>query len=156
MMLVVRLASEFQGFARELHDEAVEFLVTSAATGNSKLDNVLRIAMTSERALGRNNAGDDTLDRDFTRIGLNLWSAIGAQSPRQGPALRQKLKKLIEMRNAIAHDNEAQIIKLESNGFALERAVTRGWHADLDSLAASIDDVVGSYLGALMGVPRPW
>lgn len=155
-MLIVRLASEFQGFARDLHDEAVEFLVTSAATGNPALDNVLRIAMTSERALGKNNAGDDTLDRDFKRIGLNLWSTINTQSPQQGPALRQKLKKLIEMRNAIAHDNDAQIIKLESNGFPLQRTVTQGWHTDLDSLAASIDDVVGSYLGALTGVPQPW
>ena len=156
MMIIVRLASEFQGFARDLHNEAIEFLVSSAATGSPTLDNVLTIAMTSDRALGKNNAGDDTLDRDFKRIGLNLWSTINTQMPQQGPKLRQSLRKLIEMRNAIAHDNEAQIIRLESEGFVLQRTVIRDWNTDLDSLVAITDDTVGSYLGALMGVPRPW
>jgi hypothetical protein len=156
MMVIVRLASEFQGFARDLHDQAVEFLVTSAATGNPTLDNVITIAMTADRALSKNNAGDDTLAKDFRRIGLNLWPTINTQNPQQGPILRTKLQKLIAMRNAIAHDNEAQIITLESEGFTLQRTVTRDWQTSLDTLATIMDDVVGSFLGALMGAPRPW
>jgi hypothetical protein len=156
MMLAVKLASEFQGFARDLHDEAVDFLVASATTGSQALDSILTIAMTADRALGRNNAGDDTLAKDFSRVGLIFWPAINAQNPQQGPTLRTHLKKLIEMRNAIAHDNEAQILTLESNGYALQRTVTRQWHTSLDTLTVTMDDVVASYLGALMGVPRPW
>ena len=70
--------------------------------------------MASDRALGRNNAGSDTLAKDFARIGLIFWPAIIALSPRHGPVLETSLTKLVEMRNAIAHDNEAQILKLES------------------------------------------
>lgn len=155
MMIVVKLASEFQGFARDLHDQAVESLVTSASTGNSSLDNVLTIAMTTDRALSKNNAGDDTLAKDFRRIGLNLWSTINTQNSQQGQTLRTKLAKLITMRNAIAHDNEAQII-LESEGYTLQEAVIRDWQTSLDTLAVIMDDVVGSFLGALTGAPRPW
>jgi hypothetical protein len=47
-------------------------------------------------------------------------------------------------------------LKLEQNGFRLERTLTDRWHASLDSLTATMDDVVASYLGALLGVPQPW
>jgi hypothetical protein len=66
------------------------------------------------------------------------------------------LGNLVKMRNAIAHDDRAQILKLEQRGFRLERALTKRWHSSLDLLAASMDDVVASYLGALLGVPPPW
>jgi hypothetical protein len=155
MMLVVKMASEFQGFARDLHDQAVEFLAASI-TSNQTLENTLRVAMTADRALNRNNAGSDTLTKDFARIGLLLWSTINSQNPQQGSTLQEQLKKLIEMRNAIAHDNEAQIIRLEAGGFPLQRATTQQWQASLDTLTAIMDDVVASYLGALLGVSRPW
>jgi hypothetical protein len=55
------------------------------------------------------------------------------------------------MRNAVAHDNTAKLLQLAASGFTLNRALTRRWHHSLDFLAASMDDVVASYLGALLG-----
>lgn len=156
MVIVVRLAAEFQGFARDLHDEASGFLGVSATAGNQVLANVVKVGISADLALNRNNAGADTLAKDFGRMGLVLWPAIIAQDPVLGPGWRADLGKLIEMRNAIAHDDQAQLIKLEQGGFAIKRALTKRWHASLDSLAATMDDVVASYLGALLGVPPPW
>jgi hypothetical protein len=156
MVLVVRLAAEFQGFARDVHDEAAGFLAVTAASGNQSLASALRAGITSGRALNRNNAGSDTLAADFGRMGLIFWPAIRVQDPRQGPIWKSDLDNLVKMRNAIAHDDQAQILKLEQNGFRLERALTDRWHASLDSLTATMDDVVASYLGALLGVPQPW
>jgi hypothetical protein len=156
MLLVVRLAAEFQGFARDLHDEAAGFLTFTATSGNQLLASVLRVGISSGRALNRNNAGSDTLATDFGRMGLIFWPAITAQDPILGPVWKTDLDNLVKMRNAIAHDNQAQILRLEQNGFLLERALSRRWHGSLDSLTATMDDVVASYLGALLGVPQPW
>lgn len=156
MMLVVRLAAEFQGFSRDLHDESVGFLASTVTSGNQTLASVLRVGFSSGRALNKNNAGSDTLATDFGRLGLIIWPAIIAQDPTSGPAWKNDLNNLITMRNAIAHDNQAQILKLEQSGFVLERALTNRWHSSLDSLTAIMDDVVASYLGVLLGVAQPW
>jgi hypothetical protein len=156
MVLVVRLAAEFQGFARDLHDEAVGFLTTSATSGNQSLANVLQVGISAERALNRNNAGSDTLAKDFGRIGLIFWPAIITQDPILGPGWRSDLGNLIKMRNAIAHDDQAQLLSLEQGGLAVGRTLVDWWQRSLDSLTTTMDDVVGSYLGALLGVPQPW
>jgi hypothetical protein len=156
MMLVTKMATEFQGFARHLHDNAIDFLATSAASRDPRLANVIQLGLSRDRALDKNNAGSDTLTRDFSRIGLIFWPAILVQEPQFGPGWQADLAKLIEMRNAIAHDNKAKLLQLATGGFALTRNLTRRWHQSLDLLAASMDDVVASYLGALLGVPRPW
>jgi hypothetical protein len=108
------------------------------------------------RALNNRNATSSTLAEDFSRIGLIFWPAIKTQDPVSGPIWEADLNNLVKMRNAIAHDDRAQILKLEQNGFRLQRALTKRWHDSLDSLAATIDDVVASYLGRTLGVPQPW
>ena len=85
-----------------------------------------------------------------------FWPAIKTQDPVSGPIWEADLDNLVKMRNAIAHDNRAQIVKLEQNGFRLERALTKRWHDSLDSLTATMDDVVASYLGTTLGVSQPW
>lgn len=155
-LLAMRLAAEFQGFSRDMHDEATDFLAITASSGNQNWANVLQAGLSRGRSLDRNNAGSGTLASDFGRIGMVLWGAIVTQEPISGPAWKSDLDKLIEWRNAIAHDDRAKMLDLETNGFTLERALTRRWHGSLDSLVATMDDVVASYLGALLGVPRPW
>lgn len=156
MLLVVRLAAEFQGFSRDLHDEASRLLAITATSRNQSLASVLRVGITSGRALNRNNAGSVTLATDFGRMGMILWPAITTRDPTLGPLCKTDLDNLVTMRNAIAHDNQARIVDLEQKGFVLERTLMNRWHGSLDSLAAIMDDVVASYLGALLGVPRPW
>jgi hypothetical protein len=51
-----RLASEFQGFARELHDEAGVFVVRHLAPGNPQLQDVLHLPYAVNRKLNQGNA----------------------------------------------------------------------------------------------------
>ena len=156
MLLVMRMAAEFQGFARDLHDQAAEFLTLGATSGNQNLARVLRVGIAAGRALNSRNATSSTLAEDFSRIGMIFWPAIKSQEPISGPVWEADLTNLVTMRNAIAHDNRAQILKLEQKGFRLDRDLTKRWHGSLDLLAATMDDVVASYLGRTLGVPQPW
>ena len=156
MLLVMRMAAEFQGFARDLHDEAAEFLTLGSTSSNRILARVLRIGITAGRALNSRNATSSALAEDFSRIGMIFWPAIKAQDPMSGPIWEADLGNLVRMRNAIAHDNQAQVLKLEQSGFQLERVLMKRWHGSLDSLAATMDDVVATYLGRTLGVAHPW
>lgn len=112
MLLVMRMAAEFQGFARDLHDQAAEFLTLGATSGNQTLARVLRVGIAAGRALNSRNATSSTLAADFSRIGMIFWPAIKTQEPISGPVWEADLTNLVTMRNAIAHDNRAQILKL--------------------------------------------
>lgn len=155
-VMVVRLAAEFQGFARDLHDEAIEFMVTTVAGSNSDLLSALRVGMAANRTLGRNNANADTLEKDFYRLGMLFWGAINRAYPRRGHNWRQQLNKLVEMRNCLAHEDVAKQLKLQSEGYSLTESRVKDWQRDLDLLAEAMDDVVGAYLSRLLRVPRPW
>jgi hypothetical protein len=100
--LILRLASEFQGFARDLHDEAGLFVVRSIAPGNQRLQNNLRIPYTANRRLSQGNAGPGTLGADFGLFGMQLWSALNARYPARGPEWNKKLEALNTTRNGIA------------------------------------------------------
>lgn len=71
--LILRLASEFQGFARDLHDEAGLFIARSLAPGNQQLQDSLRIPYTLHRKMNQGNADPGTLGNDFGLFGMVLW-----------------------------------------------------------------------------------
>jgi hypothetical protein len=152
-MLIAKMAAEFQGFARDLHDESVQFLAASVASGKPRLSNVLQVGMSISRGLNRNNAGADTLAQDFARIGLIFWPAITSQEPNLGPRWQADLKKLIETRNAIVHDDKAKLLKLESSGFRIDRKLTKNWHDSLDQLAATMMMWLAATLEPCWGCP---
>jgi hypothetical protein len=113
--LTLRLAAEFQGFARELHDAAVDHLVVVVAGGNAGLATVLQAGMTTRRQLDRGNASPETLEEDYRRLGLRLWLDLQAASSRV-PAWRANLAVLNETRNAIAHADESKLLALRGVG----------------------------------------
>jgi hypothetical protein len=53
--LILRLASEFQGFARDLHDECGLFIARCLAPGNQQLQDSLRIPV---HALSQDESGE--------------------------------------------------------------------------------------------------
>src|SRR5258706_5507000 len=83
--LVLRLASEFQGFARDLHDEAGLFVTRSVAYGNPRLQVTLRIPYTANRSLSRGNATRDSLATDFALFGIDLWKEMDRRYPALWP-----------------------------------------------------------------------
>jgi hypothetical protein len=155
-MLVVRLATEFQGYARDLHDEAIAFLAITATSGNQALASILQVGMASDRMLNRGNVGKDVLAKDFARIGMIFWPALEMQARQLVPQWKTDLRQITEMRNSIVHEDRVQLLRLRAGGLALNRPLVQRWQGSIDQLAATMDDVVGSYLGALLGVPQPW
>src|SRR4051812_34331112 len=67
--LVLQLAGEFQGFSRDLHDEAVRAMVSSIGTPSSRLRSTVLDNLVHGRRLNRGNADPGTLEEDFSRLG---------------------------------------------------------------------------------------
>ncbi len=67
----VLLSSQFQGFCRDLHDEAVDYLV--AALQPVAMRTAVRELLTEGRKIDRGNANAGNLGADYGRLGLKLW-----------------------------------------------------------------------------------
>jgi len=153
--LTLRLAGEFQGFARHLHDLAVDHFVATLAGGNTQLADTLRARTTTNRQLDRGNAQPGSLGSDFALLGLTLWPALERADSR-APAWNASLERLNTARNAIAHVDQPALDQLRVQGHPVTLASVRTWRRDLDRLAATMDDVVSAYLDQLLGYGRPW
>jgi hypothetical protein len=153
----MRLAAEFQGFARDLHDLAIDYYVRQIDTVNPTLGNIVRIDMTRGRQLGRGNAQSGSLGNDFSRLGLFFWDTLDAESNNRSKKWRKELDSLNLARNAIAHDDQANFLELRALGkFPITLRTITAWRRSLDALAMSMDDVVSIFLGSIMKGPRPW
>jgi hypothetical protein len=155
--ITMRLAGEFQGFARELHDQAIDCVVSQVAISNPTLGNIVRISMSRDRSLDRVNANPSALQKNFSHLGLILWSALDTASRGRSNRWKTELESLNLARNAIAHDDQKNFLKLQAAGkFPITLSTVKTWRRSLDSLTVTMDDVVGSYLGNVIGGPRPW
>ena len=148
--LVLRLAGEFQGYCRDLHDDAVDFFVVSASP-NLRISSVLRAQLTSNRRLDRGNAQPDALKHDFRSLGIDLFREIQAASPVRGPQRWLALGQLNKARNAIAHANYAELAGLRNDGYPITMRTISTWRSQVDGLAQTMDDVVAGALDALFG-----
>src|SRR5579859_3221421 len=101
--LVLRLAAEFQGFAKELHTVCAETMAEWTASGNPRVINVLVGGLTLNRELDRRNAQPVSLAVDFRRFGIDLWLALRTRYVHTVRRQTQ-LSRLNEARNAIVHD----------------------------------------------------
>jgi hypothetical protein len=153
--LTLRLAGEFQGFARDLHNLAIDFFVAAASAGNADLAEVLQERVTTNRLLERGNAQPGSLGSDFALLGLTLWPTL-TRTDARAPTWNDSLDRLNRTRNAIAHVDEDALEALRREGHPVTLKAVRRWTRDLDGLAATMDDVVSVYLDQLLGQGRPW
>lgn len=154
-LLVVRLTAEFQGFARDLHDEASDYMSTAVARGNAPLETTLRTRFTTGRKVDVGNPNPGALGTDFGYLGLVLWSALQTHDARASD-WNNALDQLMAARNAIAHSDEAKLAGLKANGFKINKTQLKKSEQALDRLATAMDRVVGAYLGRLLGGAPPW
>jgi hypothetical protein len=155
LALIVRLAGEFQGYARDLHDQAVEQVYIYLTASNPVLADVVQEHMSDGRALDRRNATPSTLTQDFSRFGLDILPALRSHDVRN--ARRQRhLERLNQARNAIAHANTAGFQQLASQGVRLDLATFRKWRAAADQIATSMDVVGAQHLATIPNAPVPW
>lgn len=153
--ILLRLASEFQGFCRDLHDEAIAALVTAAAPEDPRLRQVLTVPFVANRRLDRGNAEPGALGTDFGLLGMTLWPDLKARYPAKGAQWQRKLELLIMARNAIAHDDVGKLARVAAAGWSVGLTDIRRWRAALDGLAVGMDHVTREHLHRLVAV-TPW
>lgn len=106
--------SEFQAFVRDLHDLAVERIV-SASGAAASFTPIPTDGMTAGRGIDRGNATTQAIKSDFARIGLSPLD-LGEHNSRRGNGDRGKFDELVQLRNALGHGNEAQLRTLLEGG----------------------------------------
>lgn len=149
------LVAEFQGFCKELHEEAAAQLAAILAPHSHWGRQAIRLAAITGRKLDQSNPSPSVLGHDFSMFDISLWDALEDRHPKRKPEWHEALKTLIWARNGINHDDPAQLRKAAAVGWAVEPRNLERWRAALDELAGAMDHVVGENLHANLGV-RPW
>ncbi|WP_169541919.1 hypothetical protein [Nocardia jiangxiensis] len=145
LALFVRLAAEFQGFCRNLHDDAAFVLVSSLDLGNDPRMSVIRNALVRNRNLDKGNAHPGTLGNDFAILGMTFWPDIHAAYTSRGAKWRETMTDLNEVRNAVAHSDDAKLAVVKQKQ-PLNLATFRKWRRSLDGAASGLDRAVEAYL----------
>lgn len=149
----VMLASQFQRFCRDLHSEAVPPLISVAAP--PLLGDMLRTRLLQGRKLDVGNASPSNLGSDFGRFGFQFWDAMKRVDKRNGER-QKRLEQLNEWRNAIAHQSFVRAGKSPLQPVPpLHIRHVRSWRSACNALARSMDVVVSTRIGAVVGTP-PW
>lgn len=143
------LSAQFQGFARDLHSESVDYLVASVEPDT--LGRVLHTEFLFARALDRGNPNPGNIGADFNRLGLEFWELVTRDDTRN-PARKSKLEHLCKWRNAIAHQR-IESARLVPNG--LQLGALKDWRRACDGLARSFDAVMKSHIQNVLG-SSPW
>ncbi|GAA3023855.1 hypothetical protein [Actinokineospora globicatena] len=154
--ILLRLAAEFQGFARDLHDECVDAVVRALGLTNSRLEDIIGIVnLRANRKLDSGNASPGGLGTDFARLGMALWADLKGRYPSRATKWNRKLELLNTARNGIAHDDETKLQKMRSEGWPMTLPTARSWRSALDALADGMDTVCKTHLKTLLG-NAPW
>lgn len=142
----VLLSSQFQGFCRDLHTDALDFIV--ANTSPPAVANTLQVVLARGRKIDAGNPNPGNLGSDFARLGVALWPEVARIDARKDDRLAA-LETLSTWRNAIAHQDWSRV------GPDLRLATVRAWRSVCHGLARSFDAALRSYLQRVVGTP-PW
>ncbi|GAA3224513.1 hypothetical protein GCM10017691_12590 [Pseudonocardia petroleophila] len=117
---------------------------------------VVATRFTDNRQLDRGNATPGNIGSDFQRFGLLLWPALHQQYPR-AHKWNKALELLCDARNAVAHSDDTKLAKAAAAGHnASTLAAFKKARSQVDKLATAMDDVVSTYVGAVLGTAKPW
>jgi hypothetical protein len=147
----VLVASQFQGFCRDLHTECITRLMAFASSPPS-IRHLLQAGFTRGRQLDSKNAQPGSLGADFGLLGIKLWEEADRHD-RKNKDRRAELEILNQWRNAIAHQSFDEASGGEEPNLTLQEV--RGWRSVCGRLARSFDAVMREYLESLTGV-TPW
>ena len=146
---VVLLASHFQGYCRELHDESVAFLV--GLVHPTCLQPIIEAELNRNRQLDRGNAQPGSIGADFGRLVRSFWAHVSLHDPRDQYRFQQKLEELNDWRNAIAHQDFSKF----GGSANLRLAQIQQWRGICNRLARIFDKVMRDHLQSLIGT-SPW
>jgi hypothetical protein len=147
---VLLLSAHFQAYCRSLHSEATEWLADAV---DPSIGAVLTVNLTLHRQLDNRNAQPASLAADFNRLDFPFWRVVEASDARN-KARREKLERLNDWRNAVAHhDVDKRRLDLMPHEVTLDAC--RSWRGALNGLARSFDFVIANRLQELVST-RPW
>lgn len=141
------LSAQFQGFCRNLHSEAVDFITQTAQP--LVLAPIVKTLLTQGRKLDSGNPNPGNLGADFGRLGMTFWKDVLATDPTNA-ARHAELETLNTWRNAIAHQDWSKV-----GGPNLRLTRVRNWRRVCRTLAVAFDQAVAGYLTGLAG-SKPW
>jgi len=150
--LILRLAAEFQGFARDLHDLGAQAV---AASVDGPMLGVVQRSLVLNRQLDRSNAQPSALGADFGRFGVDWWPELTKKDARTTKR-QQQLGLLNRARNAIVHSLPTELAMLESEGHPPTLATVKKWRRGLNGLASTMDRVLASHIAQLKNDSAPW
>jgi hypothetical protein len=160
----VVLASQFQGFCRDLHSECADVVSNAIATGTaatvvdgSALAGVALMSLTRNRQLDRGNASVGSVGADFKAFDVDIWDVARRLDART--RLRERrLDQLNVWRNAIAHqdfDFSQHQRELVGEPARLGLDDVRAFRSACNGLAATLDKALVGHLEPIVG-GRPW
>jgi hypothetical protein len=149
---VVLLASQFQGYCRDLHTESVACLLDFLQPPII-LRQLVEDGFTRGRQLDSRNAQPASIGADFGLLGVRFWSEVCNHRP--GNDTRQReLEEINRWRNAIAHQNFSGVSPTAAPMLPIVKV--RRWRSVCVGLARSFDEVMRAHLESLTGLtPRP-
>lgn len=160
----VAVASQFQGFCRDLHSESADVVadvigslgpggsVNSAAVAGLVLN-----ALTDNRPLDRGNAHSGSIGASFESFDLDIWGAARQLDARTARRL-VRLEQLNIWRNAIAHqdfDFSRHQLEVLAGMTRLGLDEVRAFRSCCGQLAGTFDRVLARCLESIVGA-RPW
>lgn len=143
--LVLRVTTEFQGFVRDLLDLATIKIVRGSGCESAYQAQIIA-AMTRNRMIDRGNPRLDAIEADLNRLGLQrVRQQLGAKNPSHAADVA-RLQQLVELRNALAHDDQDKLRSLSRAGTRATKQYVTVTRACLGRWAAALDKVVWDYL----------
>jgi hypothetical protein len=160
----VAIASQFQGFCRDLHSECVDVVANaihsvgeSGAMNSSAIADIALTALTRNRQLDRGNASPGSIGADFKSFDLDIWDAANQLDARTAIRSR-RLEQLNIWRNAIAHqdfDFTRHQREVLAGATRLVLGEVRAFRSCCNRLAVTLDRVLARHVESIVG-GRPW
>lgn len=157
---ILRIVAEFQAFVRDLHDLGAQSLV-SLSNADPSSQAMLITAATEGRMIDGGNAGLNSIEQDFRRIGVTrIRQQLATHDKRWNTVANRRgdqafYQDLIELRNALAHGNQRQVDRLRARGTFDRVTWGRGRLPGLDRTARALDRIVWDHIRSAFG-RDPW
>ena len=151
--LVLICVAEFQGFCRDLHDEACTEFATSVSRGDEDLLEVVFRALTAKRQLDKGNPSQSTLQEDFSRLGLDLRTTL-QQSHVHNRSRWRKLAEVLELRNAVAHSDPRKLPSTATGAYDIRLDQVKSWMWAMNMLTHQMTIVVSKHVQNLVSRDR--
>ncbi|HST81670.1 MAG TPA: hypothetical protein VLL08_08045 [Kineosporiaceae bacterium] len=149
--LILRLASEFQGFCRDLHNDVSKAVAWALAASDEDIRLLILVGLTTDRALNRSSADPQTLAKDFARFRITLWADLKRRHPRSAPGWEESLRLLHAARNGVVHDDLDKLAHVQAEGWEMDITSVVRWRNQLDEAVTALHDVVIAAMAELFG-----